>query len=158
MTASLFIKIGNATERVAKHDPITTLVNRQEYVQLCKDFYSFISNSNYIDLDVAGKVDEFHSFGIVGAPNGEIMASMIWAVAKYPEFWGKAVQAKNVFVVGNPGEVLVCSSAFDKKSSVLDIILLLFRCQNQTLHLLVFPPQLLHQNMVFLYNYLKTSS
>lgn len=126
MTANLFIKIGNASERVSSNIDFSTLENKDEYINLCKKFYSFIAESTHIDIDIAAKVDEFHSFGIVGGPNGEIMAPMIWSVAQYPVFWGKIVNANNVFVVGNPGEILTSASEFSN----------VYVCNNMTTYLL----------------------
>lgn len=112
MSASLFMAIGEACNRVAHHSPLKGISSQEEYVDFCQRAYSLMQNSPHFNLDDAARLDEFHSFGIVGGPNGHLMAPMIWSVARYPDVFGRMVNAQSVFVSGNPAELTVCASVF----------------------------------------------
>lgn len=108
-----FIKMGEETFFALSSSQNSKLTSISDYIDFCKLIYENVKTSGGGNVDLASKSTEFHYFGVTGAPNGEILAPMLWSISHFPKFFVTAINASTGLVVGSATELLLASDVLE---------------------------------------------
>jgi hypothetical protein len=108
-----FIKMGEETFFALSSSQNSKLTSIGDYIDFCKLIYENVKTSGGGNVDLASKSTEFHYFGVTGAPNGEILAPMLWSISHFPKFFATAINASTGLVVGSATELLLASDVLE---------------------------------------------
>ena len=110
---SQFIKMGEETFFALSSSQNSKLTSLDDYIDFCRIIYENVKTSGGGTLDLASKSTEFHYFGVTGAPNGEILAPMLWSISHFPKFFATAINASTGLVIGSATELLLASDVLE---------------------------------------------
>jgi hypothetical protein len=108
-----FIKMGEETFFALSSSQNSKLTSIDDYIDFCKLIYENVKTSGGGNVDLASKSTEFHYFGVTGAPNGEILAPMLWSISHFPKFFASAINASTGLVIGSATELLLASDVLE---------------------------------------------
>lgn len=108
-----FIKMGEETFFALSSSQNSKLTSISDYIDFCKLIYENVKTSGGGNVDLASKSTEFHYFGVTGAPNGEILAPMLWSISHFPKFFATAINASTGLVIGSATELLLASDVLE---------------------------------------------
>jgi hypothetical protein len=108
-----FIKMGEETLFALSSSQNSKLTSIDDYINFCKVIYENVKVSGGGNVDLASKSTEFHYFGVTGAPNGEILAPMLWSISHFPKFFATAINASTGLVIGSATELLLASDVLE---------------------------------------------
>jgi hypothetical protein len=108
-----FIKMGEETLFALSSSQNSKLTSVDDYINFCKVIYENVKVSGGGNVDLASKSTEFHYFGVTGAPNGEILAPMLWSISHFPKFFATAINASTGLVIGSATELLLASDVLE---------------------------------------------
>jgi hypothetical protein len=108
-----FIKMGEETFFALSSSQNSKLTSIDDYIDFCKLIYENVKTSGGGNVDLASKSTEFHYFGVIGAPNGEILAPMLWSISHFPKFFATAINASTGLVIGSATELLLASDVLE---------------------------------------------
>lgn len=111
--ASQFVRIGEETNFALSFDECNNIKSIDDYILLCRDLYEYVKTCSNGSVDMPSRSTEFHYFGVTGAPGGEILAPMIWAISHFPAFFAKLSNARTAFILGSPTELVLASSSIE---------------------------------------------
>lgn len=110
----LYLSVSEASHRYMNVPSSPVLPDIDAYIAMCRDMYALVESKGSEVLDYAGRTPEFHSFGVVGAPGGETLAPMFWAVAHFTNFMAMLTGAKAGLVISAPATVVLAASALEQ--------------------------------------------
>ena len=109
----LYLGIANASYEYLNVEEASLLPDLDSLINLSRDMYNYVANSGDIELRYAGRSVEFHSFGVVGAPGGELLAPMIWSISHFGQFFCNLVKAKVGLVIGGVPEIIFAAQSLE---------------------------------------------
>lgn len=110
----LYLGISHASYDILNVESSSYIKNIDDFVNLSRLMYNKVAEKGDEVLQYAGRSVEFHSFGVVGAPGGELLAPMIYTISHFGQFFSKLVNAKNGLIIGGVPEVIFASTILDK--------------------------------------------
>ena len=105
----LYLGIAKRSEENARGIESQTLPDLDSYIKLCRDMYDY--NEQNMDITAASTSIDFHTFGIAGAPGGEILAPMIHAASKIFAFFARITSAQTAFIMDSPASLIYLSES-----------------------------------------------
>ena len=113
MTEINMVTVGNAMHRVSNFSYPPQLQSIREFIAFSKEVYSHLVDSDKFDLRTASRSEEFLAYGLVGAPNGDVVAPVIWSSHGQAEMYGRMCGARNVFIHSVPYAIYFASNLYE---------------------------------------------
>jgi hypothetical protein len=109
----LYLGIAHASYQYLNISPSALLPDIDSFVNLSKLMYEKVSEKGEQQLSYAGRSVEFHSFGVVGAPGGELLAPMIWTISHFSQMISNLTNAKVGLIIGGVPEIFFASESLE---------------------------------------------